>query len=353
MCWGTTLGQREIIVQRFIDEQKLVTPFTKGAEINCRDYSILLERAIVDFGADTSFGQAAEKFKEHYGINISEKTVQVITKKHAEACYIRQEKSSNLVGKKRAKCLIGEMDGAMIPIVSFEDNGSLDKRKWRKVGWKEARLSVVREDKSLTRIFLATLGSTERAGDLLGRCAKRLGWCEETKIHCLGDGALWIQEQVERIFGTKGSYLIDFFHLSEYLSDAAGKYNPDETKKWLKERQEEIKNGQIEKVRDMLKAYEEKEDAKDKNEPVSRCLRYIENRPGQFRYKEALAAELPIGSGEIESANRSVVQKRLKIAGAWWKPETAEYMLALRCMRINGDWEHYWGSISPSFARAA
>ena len=86
---------------------------------------------------------------------------------------------------------------------------------------------------------------------------------------------------------------------------------------------------------------------------VRKCLRYIENRPGQFKYKEALTEELPIGSGEIESENRSVVQKRLKIPGAWWKPETAELMLALRCMRINGDWERYWHSTHPAFARVA
>ena len=149
-------------------------------------------------------------------------------------------------------------------------------------------------------------------------------------MHCLGDGAFWIQEQVERVFGTKGSYLVDFFHLSEYLSGAAEKCCADEARKWLHERQEEMKTGQIEKVIDILKAYEEQADAKEANGSVRKCLRYIENRPGQFKYDEALAAELPIGSGEIESANRSVVQKRLKIAGAWWKPETAEYMLALR-----------------------
>lgn len=279
--------------------------------------------------------------------------MQVITKKHAKACYAMQEQDSNLPGKKTAQCLIGEMDGAMIPIVIFENNGNLDKRKWRKVGWKEARLSVVRGYKSLTRIFLATLGSTERAGDLLGRCAKRLGCGEQTKMHCLGDGAFWIQEQVERVFGTKGSYLVDFFHLSEYLSGAASQCCTDEARKWLHERQEEMKRGQIEKVIGMLKSYEEQTDTQEENGSVRKCLRYIENRPGQFKYNEALAAELPIGSGEIESANRSVVQKRLKIAGAWWKPETAEHMLALRCMRINGDWERYWRFISPSFARAA
>ena len=50
----------------------------------------------------------------------------------------------------------------------------------------------------------------------------------------------------------------------------------------------------------MLKTYEEKAGAKDENGPERKCFRYMENRPGQFRYKEALAAELPIGSGEIE-----------------------------------------------------
>ena len=56
---------------------------------------------------------------------------------------------------------------------------------------------------------------------LLGRCAKRVGWVEQTKIHCVGDGARWIREEVEKVFGTQGSYLVDFFHLSEYLSEAS------------------------------------------------------------------------------------------------------------------------------------
>jgi len=327
-----------------------VVPFTQDAKIECRAYSILLERAIVDFGADVSFGQAVDKLKEHYGISVSLSAVQNITKQHAKMCYAIQEKDADLSGTKKARCLIGEMDGAMIPIVIFEANENIDKRKWRKTGWKEARLSVMREDKSLTRIFLATLGSTERAGDLLGRCAKRLGYVEQTKMHCLGDGAVWIQEQVERVFGTKGNYLIDFFHLSEYLSGASEKCCEAEAKQWLRARQKEIKEGRLKEVMAILKSYEQKEKADD---PVKKCLRYIENRPGQFKYKEAIEAELPIGSGEIESGNRSVVQRRLKIPGAWWKPETAECILALRCMRINGDWERYWRLVNPSFARAA
>lgn len=313
-----------------------------------------MERAIVDFGADTSFGMAVAKFKEHYGIAIPESAVQSITKKHAQACYEMQEEGADLGEQSSPECLIGEMDGAMIPVVIFEEKeGSADKRKWRKNGWKEARLCLARKPMALKKIFQATLGTTERAGELLGRCAKQLGCNERTKMHCLGDGALWINEQVERVFGTQGDYLIDFFHLSEYLAGASEECSHQDSKEeWLEKRQEEIKEGRLEEVIALLKGHK-KELEEGKTEKIRKCLRYIENRPGQFKYKEALAADLPIGSGEIESGNRSVVQKRLKLAGAWWRLETAEWMLALRCTRMNGNWELYWQHVSASFADAA
>jgi hypothetical protein len=55
---------------------------------------------------------------------------------------------------------------------------------------------------------------------------------------------------------------------------------------------------------------------------------------------------LPIGSGEIESAHRYLVQQRLKRPGAWWRPHNAEYMLALRLNRANRRWQHYWENLS-------
>ena len=55
--------------------------------------------------------------------------------------------------------------------------------------------------------------------------------------------------------------------------------------------------------------------------PVRACFRYISNHSNFLDYKGALAAGLPIGSGEIESGHRYVFQSRLKIAGGWWKME--------------------------------
>jgi hypothetical protein len=36
------------------------------------------------------------------------------------------------------------------------------------------------------------------------------------------------------------------------------------------------------------------------------------------------------------------MQIRLKMAGAWWKVENLEKMLALRVLRANGGWDDYW-----------
>jgi hypothetical protein len=73
---------------------------------------------------------------------------------------------------------------------------------------------------------------------------------------------------------------------------------------------------------------------------VRTCHRYLSALADQLNYREALAEGRPIDSGE--SAHRYVAQQRLKRPGAWWRVEHAEYMLALRINRINGDWDPYW-----------
>jgi hypothetical protein len=48
------------------------------------------------------------------------------------------------------------------------------------------------------------------------------------------------------------------------------------------------------------------------------------------------------GSGEIESAHKSIPQKRLKIPGAGWMSESINPMLSLRILRANEWWEDFW-----------
>jgi len=45
-----------------------------------------------------------------------------------------------------------------------------------------------------------------------------------------------------------------------------------------------------------------------------------------------------IGSGAIESAHRTVIQKRMKLSGQRWSITGAENMLRLRVISMNKQW---------------
>lgn len=110
----------------------------------------------------------------------------------------------------------------------------------------------------------------------------------------------------------------------------------DEQKRRLK-----IEGG-LDAVLRTLQCHLEPVDAADDDARVRQCRRYLNNRLDQLDDPGAIDKGLPIGSGEIESAHRYVIQRRLKLPGAWWSAANASSMLALRLNRANGEWESYW-----------
>ena len=231
--------------------------------------------------------------------------------------------------------IVAELDGSMIPIVSTDNIPSgdmpIDRRKTRKVCWKEARLALARPSGSVETVYETTLlGDVDDAGDRMAHCAVEAGAGENTRIHCVSDGAPWIADQTERVFGLQGSFTVDFYHLCDYLGAAAGTISPDNKKGWLADQKKKLKEGEISDVIGAMEPHVEPDCVPKEQAPVRTCYNYMRNRRGQFCYKEALDEDLPIGSGAVESAHRYVIQDRLKIAGAWWTPENAHNMLALR-----------------------
>jgi Uncharacterised protein family (UPF0236) len=326
----------------------VIRPFSESAEVDCRGCSIPLQRTITDFGADDSFGRGASaKLKEHYGIEVPATVIRAVTEKHGEAMLgMQRQEPSELPSQPGVAVLIAETDGSMVPVVEIAEPAPgeppVDRRKNRKVDWKEGRLSLVHQPGSVAPIFRATMGTVDDVGEQLWQSAIRAGAGSQTKFHCVGDGAPWITNQVDLRFGPNAVYLVDFFHLCEYVAQATEVVAGEGKEAWIEEKKNWLKDNRWPDVLRSLQPYVEDANVPDEHAPVRACYRYIANRPKFLDYKSALAAGLPIGSGEIESAHRYVIQIRLKIAGAWWKTENAEKMLALRVMRANGDWEKYW-----------
>ena len=319
--------------------------------MSARGYSQPLQRRITDFGADVPFGKISFKLKEHYGIEVPASSAQSITEDHAHRIRERECLQTEIPERPGVDQIVAELDGSMIPIVSTDNILSgdmpIDRRKTRQVCWKEARLALARPLGSVETVYETTfLGDVDDAGDRMAHCAVLAGAGENTKIHCVSDGAPWIADQTERVFGLQGSFMVDFYHLCDYLGTAAGSISPDDKRGWLDSQKKKLKEGEISDVIEEIKPHVEPDSVSKEEAPVRTCYNYMRNRRGQFNYKEALDEGLPIGSGAVESAHRYIIQDRLKIAGAWWTPENAHNMLALMALRANNRWESYWKSIN-------
>lgn len=314
-----------------------------SAEISARCCSKPLQRAITDFGADHAFGQVPNKLHEHYGIKMSVSTIRQITEFHAQQMYAQQETREIDDKIKGCKQQIGQIDGCMLPIMTPNKEVE-DKRKQKTLQWKEARLALVHEQGSIVPKFGAIFnGSVDDAGQVLLNCAVDAGFGSQTNFHGVGDGAFWIAKQVEKKFGRQSSYLADFYHVCEYLADAAKVCVPLAPEKWIENQKKLLKSNDYQIVIENLESHLETTEIENNKAPVRACHRYLCNRTEQLDYKGAIEKDLPIGSGEIESAHRYVIQKRLKLPGAWWKIENVDPMLSLRIVRANNDWNSYWG----------
>jgi hypothetical protein len=290
---------------------------------------------MTDFGAEVSFARARVSVKEHYGIEVPVSAVRKQTFKHARTI------NTVVCGvvSKPVDQLITQMDGSMIPIM--EPGSGTDRRKKKKLQWKEVRLCSARGTGATEPVFGATLGSAETAAWTWQQTARLAGCHEHTDVHGVGDGAPWILDRFKENFGSQGSYLIDFYHVSEYLSAAATAIVPERKKnQWRRRQQGRLLENQLHKVLRSMKNY--RESTASKETPVCDAYRYLEDRRDQLDYAAARKAGLPIGSGEIESAHRHVVQHRLKLSGAWWKELNVQPMLSLRVARANKWWNRYW-----------
>jgi hypothetical protein len=319
----------------------LLRPFCARAGVRPRGRSRRLQRALVDFGAEASFARAAERVREHYGLAVSAEAVRQHTLAHGAQLSTLKVSPP----KCAAATLITQLDGSMIPIVMPPATGA-DRRCGKTLLWREARLCLARAQDSATPCYGATLGSVAVSGALWRATAHAAGLGSHTQVHGVGDGAEWILTEFEEQFGAQGDYLVDFYHVSEYLAAAAAVIRPKNPAGWLHRQQGRLLANQVTAVLRALAAHVEP--AASPQAPVRAAQRYVEQRRGHLDYAGARAQGLNIGSGEIESGHRHVVQQRLKLAGSWWKESNAEKMLGLRVARANQLWQRYWSTPNPN-----
>ena len=221
-----------------------IRPFVEGAKVHHRGVSRALQRVVTDFAADIPFAQAMDKLVEHYGVLLSESVIRRITLGHAEKMFETAERLETWPEEPGEEWVVAEMDGGMVPSWSQMPPG--DQRKGKSLLWKEAKIALAHPQGSRTLAYGGTLqGDAQQAGRLLFDCARRAGFGSNSQLHAVGDGASWIAGQVDAQFGAGGRYLVDFWHVCDYLGAAAKLIAPTETeaKAWMEEQKDRLKSG--------------------------------------------------------------------------------------------------------------
>jgi len=110
--------------------------------------------------------------------------------------------------------------------------------------------------------------------------------------------------QVDEQSGARSRYLLDCYSVCEYLGPVARAMGADEVAAAarLDTQKTHWKTRRADEMICVLKTHLEPATIPDAEAPIWRCHRYLSQRQDQLGYQTAISRDLPIGSGEIESA---------------------------------------------------
>jgi hypothetical protein len=317
--------------------------------------STAVQRALTDFGAEESFGQAAARFAEHYGWEVGRTSVLRVVEDIADDAevYVDQRleamrKSFDAPLATRPGCdrMLVELDGCEIrtgKLVPLPGHARTpvrkNERRRRQEDWRDVRVGLARRPEEVERTAVARLAPYPEVTAQLFNAAVGRGLSSRTQTIGIGDGGNGLRESLaEKFSGLR--YILDRPHIKSHLYETAEAlgYGGEHRENWVNVRLEMMDGGQAIGALHLLR----RELARTGNERLRQLVTHVKRFKDAVHYARYRAEGLPCGSGEVESAHRSIPQKRLKLPGACWRTETINPMLALRVLRANGWWQDFW-----------
>jgi hypothetical protein len=299
-----------------------------------------LEEGMARLGTWMPFRCASRELAFFTGVQVSEGAVRQLTEQ-AGATYERlQDEQAATLLQERPESPTGptlqlmSLDGVKVPVVGGE---------WREA--KTVALGVVHEPveergeqvvhTSELSYFSRMIESEQFQQAALGEIHRR-GVETAGQVCAVSDGADWIPKFVD-YHRADAVRILDFAHAMEYVADAgqaAHEHLPcpgvpasqEERAKlkqlrfdqWLSKQRAELKDGEASKVLDeleQLRTLMQGANADEAVDTIQKSLNYLTERRAMLAYATFVAQGYPIGSGCVESANKLVVQSRMKGPG--------------------------------------
>lgn len=315
-----------------------------------------VERALTDFGAEESFGQAAKRFEEHYGFEVGRTTVLRVVEAHAEKAQAfvherleqaQQQFDEPLATRPGVERMIVELDGCEIRTGTLRPAGTDEKspvrelpKRVRDEAWVDVRVGLARPVDELEPTYVARYDKYEAVVDELFGAACERGLSSRTKVFAPSDGGFGLREALDAKFSGL-RFILDRPHLRLHLFETADAIGlRDQVRNQWVAHKIVLLDGDAEQIETALGELRAHKGRGKKR--VGQLLKHLTRFQDALGHDEIRAAGLPVGSGEVESAHRTIPQKRLKLPGAWWRPDTINKMLGLRVLRANAWWDAYW-----------
>jgi hypothetical protein len=219
--------------------------------------------------------------------------------------------------------------------------------------WREPRLLVIdildeqgQPDRLRLPLYDVLIGDAEAVWALLIGYLRLLGAAYADVVEFIADGAEWIWHRVERLSSlaeipaSKLVEVLDFYHASQYLSEtiATDRSMSKAQRRALYKRLRHAlrhKADGVEVVIEELRALA----TTQRGKTITRALSYVEAHAHRMRYVTLEARQLPIGSGQVESAVRRVINLRFKAPGSFWTETTVSGLMHLRAAFKAGRWD--------------
>lgn len=194
--------------------------------------------------------------------------------------------------------------------------------------------------------YLSGLYDLDELGLQMRRQAAQVGMERAERWIGLSDGGNGLENFMQVNFPRDLVLILDFWHASEYLADLAKLLHPkdeDESTRLHKEWAHIMKHEGGKRIVEVLQTLSLPRTTAIK-EKYQEVLNYFTNNLHRMDYPSYVANGWLIGSGSVESACKTVVGQRLKLAGMRWREYGTDSMCHMRALFKSepGQWETFW-----------
>jgi hypothetical protein len=194
--------------------------------------------------------------------------------------------------------------------------------------------------------YLAGLYPLEEFAPLLRRPAGAVGMDRADRWIGLSDGGAGLEGRLRENFPRVERVILDFYHPAEKLTGLARRLHPEDEA--LAQEQARQWRGLLKDEGGAVLAAVLSEWGWPRrtglSEAVAELIGYLQRQAHRMEYPEYLARGRCIGSGAVESACKTVVGQRLKLAGMRWGEGGADAVCHLRALYRSekGQWDAFW-----------